>query len=278
MKNVSLTEVLTLESLGDDAFRAIHHKENFQHILFGGQVLAQALMAAGQTVDSTPPHSLHAYFLRAGNSDDPVDYYVTRTRDGRSFKNRSVEAVQNGKTIFSMMASFHKPETGFEHAQMWQSEPLSPESVPTQVISELRSKNPKFEDGAFEFRPLTAGMFSGKAHADKLTRGWVRCAEDLGSDPLTQACILAYASDFGLLACSLVEHPASLFKGDVMGASIDHALWFHSASFSINDWVLCDIDSPWAGAARGFSRGSIYSRQGQLLATSAQEGLIRPLS
>ena len=278
MTDASLIEVLTLEPLGNDGFRAIHHKENFQHILFGGQVLAQALMAAGRTVDATPPHSLHAYFLRAGNSDDPVDYHVTRTRDGRSFKHRSVEAVQNGKTIFSMMTSFHEPEAGFEHAQMWQSEPLSPESVPAQVISELQSKNPNFKDHAFEFRPLTAGMFSDKPHSDPLTRGWIRCAEDLGSDSLTQACILAYASDFGLLASSLVEHPASLFKGSVMGASIDHALWFHSASFSVNDWVLCDIESPWAGAARGFSRGSIYSRQGQLLATSAQEGLIRPLS
>ncbi len=272
----TLQDVLTLEPLGADVFRAIHHKENFQSSLFGGQVLAQSLMAAGLTVDGSRPHSMHAYFLRAGSSQAPVDYTVVRNRDGRSFSHRTVNAEQNGKLIFTAMVSFHGEDQGFEHADSWHQEPARPELAKVQASPELAPNQPELEVDAFAFYPLTKGMLSTSSEKEAATLFWMRCVEPLLDTPLMQACALAYASDFGLLATSLTAHPASLFSGEVMGASIDHALWFHRHDFSLNDWLFYEIDSPWAGNARGFSRGKIFNEQGQLLASCSQEGLIRP--
>lgn len=272
----SLQDVLTLESLGDDVFRASHHKENFHKALFGGQVLAQSLMAAGLTVDGILPHSLHAYFLRPGSSQSPVDYTVVRNRDGKSFSHRTVNAVQAGKLIFTAMVSFHGDEHGFEHADTWRTEPAKPELTGVKPSPELAPNQPEMEADAFAFYPLTTGMLSTKREDEPATLFWMRCIEPLLPSPLVQACALAYASDFGLLATTLTPHPASLFKGQVMGASVDHAMWFHEHSFSLNDWLFYEIDSPWAGHARGFARGKIFNQKGRLLASSSQEGLIRP--
>ena len=270
----TLHEVLTLEHLDDLCFRAVHHKENFQRTLFGGQVLAQALMAAGQTVTGVLPHSMHAYFLRAGSSQAPVDYHVIANRDGRSFSHRTVNALQNGKLIFSMMASFQGEEPGFEHAASWASVPAQPVITQTQAAPELAPDQPEMKVDAFEFYTLDSSMFSEMA-GPAGSRFWMRATETLPNTPLLQACALAYASDFGLLATALCEHPASLFKGNIVAASIDHALWFHSHQFSTLDWLLYEIQSPWAGNARGFSTGRIFSTQGKLLASVSQEGLIR---
>lgn len=272
----SLNQVLSLAKIDDDCFRAVHHKENFQGTLFGGQVIAQALMAAGFTSEDVPPHSMHAYFLRAGTSKMPVDYRVTRTRDGRSFKSRSIEAVQDGKTILSMMASFHHRESGYEHQQDWGVKPQFPGEVASQAPPELAPGQPELKVDSFDIHPLGQGMLTESSCDEDRVRFWVRCNETLGASLLTQACALAYASDFGLLASALSKHPASLFNGSVIGASVDHALWFHCPDLQVDDWVFYDIHSPWAGNARGFSTGRVYSQDGKLLASAAQEGLIRP--
>jgi acyl-CoA thioesterase-2 len=271
----TLHDVLTLEPLDDFCFRAVHHKENFQRTLFGGQVLAQALMAAGRTVTDVLPHSMHAYFLRAGTSQAPVDYQVIANRDGRSFSHRTVNAVQNGKLIFSMMASFQAEEPGFEHALSWTSVPPQPVITETQAAPELAPDQPEMKADSFEFYTLDTSMFSEEA-GEPGSRFWMRATENLPKTPLLQACALAYASDFGLLATSLCEHPASLFKGKVVAASVDHALWFHGHDFSIADWLFYEIQSPWAGNARGFATCRIFSANGKLVASVSQEGLIRP--
>lgn len=272
----SLQDVLHLTKNGEDCFRALHHKENFNQSLFGGQVLAQGLMAAGLTVDSTPAHSMHAYFLRPGNSQGPVDYVVTRNRDGRSFSHRTVNAMQNGKVIFTAMVSFHQPEEGFEHAVPWSQTPLPPSARAANPPPELAPEQPELSADAFEFCTLSDTLFSSDALSAG-SRFWMRSKEQWGGDDrLLQSCVLAYASDFGLLASSLIQHPVSLFKGDVFGASVDHAIWFHNTHFSVNEWLLYEIDSPWAGGARGFSQGRIFNQKGALLASTTQEGLVRP--
>lgn len=274
---LTLEDVLHLEQRDSHVFRAINHKENFQGTLFGGQVLAQGLMAAGSTTELLP-HSLHAYFLRPGLSTLPVDYWVTCNRDGRSFVNRTVEARQNGKTLLSMMVSFHTQERGFSHADDWGKTPKLPDEKAVKPPSELAPSQPDVSTEDFEFYPLTGGMFDETVSEQPNARFWMRTHSQLAHDPLTQACALTYASDFGLLATSLVSHPATLFEGDIMGASVDHALWFHASDFRVNDWLLYDIHSPWAGLGRGFSRGQIFNTKGTLIANSAQEGLVRPRS
>ncbi len=273
----SLYEVLSLEKLEQHRYRAIHHRENFQNTLFGGQVLAQALMAAGSTVVDVLPHSLHAYFLRAGSGQFPVDYVVSVNRDGRSFSHRTVNALQNGKVIFTLMASFHQQEAGFEHATRWNKNYPLPDAEAIEGPFELASKHAGLHADAFEFSLLSTNMISDVASAAG-TEFWMRSRETLPATPLLQACALAYASDFGLLATTLCEHDASLFKGSVVGASIDHALWFHSHSFNVNDWLLYEMTSPWAGNARGLTTGRIYDMGGTLVASSTQEGLIRPVA
>ncbi|HEY7773164.1 MAG TPA: acyl-CoA thioesterase domain-containing protein [Marinagarivorans sp.] len=271
-----LKDVLSLERIDQDSFRAHHHKENFKSTLFGGQVLAQALMAGGLTVPSAPPHSLHAYFLRPGSSEHPVDYHVVRNRDGRSFSHRTVNAVQAGKTLFSAMISFHQPEpNGYSHAVPWSQRPEPPDVSALMVPGELAPSQPELSADSFEFFGLTEGMFSNTA-APPGARFWLRGREAFSDDALLQRCALAYASDFGLLGTALVQHSTSLFKGEIIGASVDHAIWFHSADFSINDWLLYEIDSPWAGGARGLSQGKLFNQQGLLVASTSQEGLIRP--
>ncbi|MDZ7923186.1 MAG: thioesterase family protein [Marinagarivorans sp.] len=273
----SLCQVLSLEKLEQHRYRAIHHKENFQNSLFGGQVLAQALMAAGSTVTELLPHSLHAYFLRAGSSQFPIDYEVSVNRDGRSFSHRTVNALQNGKLIFSLMASFHHPENGYEHSMRWKKDYPMPDPNAVEGPFEMASKHANLHAEAFEFSLLSTNMISDVAAAAG-AEFWMRSQELLPTSPLLQACALAYASDFGLLATSLCEHNASLFKGGVIGASIDHALWFHNYSFNVNNWLLYEMTSPWAGNARGLSTGRIYDMDGTLIASSTQEGLIRPVT
>jgi acyl-CoA thioesterase-2 len=271
----SLEAVLHLDAIGRDSFRACHHKENFQQSLFGGQVLAQALMASGRTVSGLEPHSMHAYFLRPGSSESPIDYSVTRTRDGRSFSHRSVLAVQNGKPIFSAMMSFHRFELGFEHAVTWTEQPGLPTDIPIQSPAELAPNQPESSAEPFQFHALSNAMFLEESSAETGSRFWLKFKEKLADEVLLQTCALAYASDLGLLASSLTRHPASLFSGRITGASIDHAIWFHHTKFSLNNWIFYEIESPWAGNARGFSQGRIFDQQGVLLATTSQEGLIR---
>jgi acyl-CoA thioesterase II len=271
-----LAAILTLETLAKDRFRASSHRENFQSHLFGGQVLAQGLMAAGKTVDLSifAPHSLHAYFLRPGSSRSTIDYQVTLARDGQRFCTRHIEAWQESRVIFSLTASFHVEEQGFSHAKHWEPAPL-PEASAVVPPRELAVDNAAIQEASFEFFPVVGDFISAELQEPK-TAFWIRAAEAIPDEPIWHAAALAYASDFGLLATSLNCHPASLFAGHVVAASVDHALWLHQRRFNVAEWFCYQIQSPWASSARGLSQGFLYDTAGNLLASSAQEGLIRP--
>ena len=258
----TLVDLLGLETLEENLFRGHSQDLGFPQ-LFGGQVLGQALSAASQTVDPIRRvHSLHGYFLRPGDARRPVVYQVDRVRDGGSFTTRRVSAIQNGKTIFFCSASFHGEEEGSCHQSLMPSVPTPDELVAsgTEVIG-------------FEGHPIEFLHFPDDKSAPR-KRLWFRLAGELPDDTALNRYLLAYSSDFNLLTTSLVPHGIEFGNPKLQIASLDHALWFHR-DVKVNDWLLYDMDSPWAGGARGFARGSIYDQQGHLVASSAQEGLIR---
>ncbi|WP_018416468.1 acyl-CoA thioesterase [Teredinibacter turnerae] len=280
----SIGQFLQLEKLDTNLFRNIHHRENFMGTLFGGQVLAQALMACTKTIDDPNllPHSLHAYFLRAGKSADPVIYDVEMVRDGQSIRSRRAVARQYGKPIFNMSASFHQLEEGYHHQEAMPEGIASPEEL-------LKTANPIVHDHhippsdnrAGAFNPLEILPLDGVSCDTTEVRApramfWMRAKERLSDECIEHYCTLAFASDLGLLATTLLPHNTSLFTGEIIAASIDHAMWFHSREFRADDWLLCTTYSPWAGNARGFAHGSIFTRDGRLILSTCQEGLIRP--
>jgi acyl-CoA thioesterase-2 len=279
-----LVRILDLERIDRTIFRG-QNEDDARTRLFGGQVAAQALVAAGRTVEpDRPPHSLHAYFLRGGDPAHPVIYTVDPIRDGGSFTTRRVVAQQNGKAIFSMAVSFHKPEPGFDHAAAMPADVPDPESLPTwaERARELGDRVPReFRDWlerehAVEFRSDAGegGLF-GEGSQETL-RLWLRATGPVSDDPFLHRCLLSYASDMALLDAMTRRHvPGPAFR-HVMAASLDHAIWFHRDG-RMDDWVLYEQQSPSAAGARGFARGSLYARDGRLLASVAQEGLIRPL-
>lgn len=273
-----LEQLLDLEAIDSQRFTTRNHQESFRKTIFGGQVLAQALMAAGRTVRNRPVHSLHAYFLRAGQVDSPVEYWVENLRDGNSVSSRAVRAVQEGELIFTMQASFHKLEAGFEHQTFAPAHVAPPESVREQYPDEHGDKLAR-EFGhlgvaPIDFVPYSRDIFEPAASSSQSAQFWVRCRENLPADPLFHYCALAFASDLGLLATSLLPHPTSLFHGEVYPASMDHSIWFHRQP-TFSDWHHYLTDSPWAGAGRGFCRGSLYDQQERLVASVSQEGMIR---
>lgn len=273
-----LEQLLDLEAIDSQRFTTRNHQESFRKTIFGGQVLAQALMAAGRTVRNRPVHSLHAYFLRAGNVDSPVEYWVENLRDGNSVSSRSVRAVQEGELIFTMQASFHKNESGFEHQAYEPTQVLPPETLREQFSDENGNLAREFKHlgvAPIDFVPYSREIFDTQASENYSAQFWVRCREDLPADPLVHYCALAFASDLGLLATSLMPHPTSLFKGEVFPASMDHSIWFHRPP-TFNDWHHYLTDSPWAGGGRGFCRGALYDQQQRLVASVCQEGMIRP--
>lgn len=253
--------------------------------VFGGQVIGQALASAERTVaDDRPVHSLHAYFLRGGNEDHEIDFKVERDMDGGSFSNRRIVAGQLGKPILNMLASFHKREDGFHHAASM-PDVEGPDGLASEA--ELRrlhiDKVPEaqrswmLQPRPIELRPLEPRHWMGGGPRDPVAHTWFRAVAALPEDPRIHRAVLAYASDMTLLGTSSLPHGASWIKGEIMGASLDHALWFHD-DFRADEWLLYACDSPWAGRARGFNRGRIYSRDGRLVASVAQEGLIRPIT
>lgn len=258
-----LVALLGLEMLEENLFRGRSQDLGFPQ-LFGGQVLGQALSAASQTVDPVRQvHSLHGYFLRPGDAKRPVVYQVDRVRDGGSFTTRRVSAIQNGQTIFFCSASFHGVEEGFHH------QPAMPELALPEALLESGAQVERYEGHPIEFLHLP-----GDADSAPRKRLWFRLAGELPDDAALNRYLLAYSSDFNLLTTSLVPHGVAFGERRLQIASLDHALWFHR-DVKVNDWLLYDMDSPWAGGARGFSRGSIYDRQGHLVASAAQEGLTR---
>jgi acyl-CoA thioesterase II len=276
-----LLALLDLEPLDLNLFRGTSPQTGWQRV-YGGQVIAQALVAAIRTVDaSRPPHSMHAYFILPGDPKVPIIYDVERVRDGKSFTTRSVTARQHGHPIFSMLVSFQVPEAGLDHqAEMPNVTP--PEDLPDEL--EMR-KNllPSMPEPVrryyererpIEMRPVEFDRYAGKKYPDGRFNLWFRTTGPLPDDLAIHQCVLAYASDLTLLDVSLMRHGRTLFEKEFMAASLDHALWLHRP-FRADDWLLYAQDSPNLHGSRGFARGLIFTRDGTLVASVAQEGLVR---
>ena len=277
-----LVALLSLETIEENLFRGASQDLGFPQ-LFGGQVLGQALSAACQTVIADRHvHSLHGYFLRAGDALLPVVYQVERVRDGGSFSTRRVTAIQKGQPIFFCSASFQADEPGFEHQPSMPEGIEAPENLPSEMdlFSPHAERIPQpMRDKIFcakpiQIRPVNPGDPFRPKPSEPLNMYWFKADGSLSANPALHKYLLAYASDFGLLTASLRPHGASFWQPDMQVASLDHALWFHR-DLKMDDWHLYVQESPWSGGARGFSRGSIFNRAGELVASVAQEGLIR---
>jgi acyl-CoA thioesterase II len=275
-----LLAILDLEQIEVNLFRGRSPQVGWQRV-FGGQVIGQALVAATRTVEGRAPHSMHAYFLLAGDPKVPIVYEVDRIRDGKSFTTRRVVAIQHGQAIFTMAVSFHNDEPGLEHQA---SMPEVPRFDTLPGESEIRERVlPTMPDPVrryyererpIELRPIEFGRYLGKPSPDGNFHVWIRATERLPDDPAIHRCVLAYASDMTLLDTALVRHGRTVFERSMMGASLDHALWFHRP-FRADEWLLYAQDSPNLHGARGFARGLIFSADGTLVASVAQEGLLR---
>lgn len=278
-----LVDLLDLEVLEDNMFRG-QSRDLGGKSVFGGQVISQALVAAGRTVEDSVVHSLHAYFLRPGDMALPIVYEVDRVRDGRSFTARRVQAIQHGQPILSLIASFQHPEEGPEHqAPMPQVPPpeslrtqheLAEEWVAAQPGIHPRAREAMLRALAIEFRPVQPWNPLQPTASTPNQQFWFRAAGQLPDSPLLHRCVLAYASDFNLLSTALRPHGMSWVDPDNAVASIDHALWFHR-DLRADDWLLYAMDSPSAQGSRGLSRGLIFDRAGRLVASVAQENLMR---
>lgn len=277
-----LINLLKLERIEDNIFRG-ESRDIGSAQVFGGQVLGQALSAAHHTVDGRVAHSLHAYFLRRGDMAAPIIYEVDRARDGGSFSVRRVVAIQHGRQIFNLAASFQSPEKGLEHqAQMpdvpgpdglqdvTEVEPEVLEKVPEKMRRFLTAKRP------FEVRPVRPVNFDKPERLPPEKHIWIRAVDKLPDTVSLHQNLLAYVSDYELLGTSTLPHGVLYGRNMVQMASLDHALWFHR-DVRVDDWLLYTFDSPNAAGARGFARGQFYTRDGVLVASVAQEGLFRVL-
>lgn len=276
-----LVALLSLESIEENLYRGRSQDLGFPQ-LFGGHVLGQALSAASQTVDaSRQVHSLHGYFLRPGDVTIPVVYEVDRVRDGGSFTTRRVTAIQKGKPIFFCSASFQGLEPGFEHQSEMPDVP-DPDSLASELdyIQQFAQFIPEptreklLAPKPIEIRPVKVTHPFDPEPTAPSRHVWFRANGQLPDNPALHRYLLAYASDFNLLPTSLLPHGISYWNKEMQVASLDHAIWFHQP-LRVDEWLLYSMDSPWAGSARGLCRGSIYNRAGQLVASVAQEGLIR---
>ena len=275
-----LIQLMELEALEVNLFRGVSRDIGTERV-FGGQILAQALLAASRTVDGRFAHSLHGYFLRAGDPGAPVVYSVEHTREGRSFCSRRVSAIQHGRPIFTLGASFQAPEEGLEH-QFDMPGVAEPEDVqPLQQLSgdefeHLPENMQRWLDrfGPFEFRPLRGADPDDCSPQPPFKDLWFKLHGDLEGDPHPNRAPLAYVSDFHLVGTATLPHGISWTQGNLMLASLDHAMWFHR-EFSLDDWLLYSCDSPSAQGGRGLTRGMIYDRRGRMVASTAQEGVVR---
>ena len=278
-----LIDLLQLERLEENLFRGQSRDIGTRYV-FGGQVLGQALSAAQRTVPAERAvHSLHAYFLRAGDIEAPIVYDVDRSRDGRSFSVRRVVAIQHGQPILNFAASFQVHEAGVEHQlgmpEVPKPEDLHPtEPVPADELAKMPVKLQRWlaRKGAFEFRHVYPRDELKPAKRPPYQQIWFRLVDRAPDDDALHRALLAYASDFHLIGTAMLPHGISYLQRNVQVASLDHALWFHRP-FRVDDWLLYACDSPTAQGARGLTRGTIYTRDGRLVASTAQEGLIRIL-
>jgi acyl-CoA thioesterase II len=275
-----LLRLLELEQLEVNLFRGESRDIGAPQV-FGGQVLGQALSAAAATVEERVVHSLHAYFLRRGDCNAPIVYEVDRSLDGHSFSNRRVVAIQHGQQIFNMAASFQIAESGFEHQIAPPAVP-PPEQLPPSgnpppaLLARLPERVRRFfeQPRPFEFRAVQPIDYLTPRRAAPAREIWFRAAGALPDDEMLHRRLLAYVSDFFLLDTTTLPHGTSLLQPTVVMASIDHAIWFHR-SLRVDDWLLYAMDSPSASGARGFARASVFTRDGRLVASAAQEGLVR---
>ncbi len=278
-----LLDLLEVERLEVDLFRGTGAGGETNIRIFGGHVIAQALAAAYRTVDDRLCHSLHAYFMRPGDPAIPVVYHVDEARDGSSFTTRRVTAIQHGKQILNMSASFHIQEESWQH-QHPMPEVEGPEGIPTR--EELRKEqahkvSDKRRQDYLRPRPIEIREIAPQDHFDPrpvsdVNHLWFRMEGARGVSPQMHQCLLAYASDMNLLGSSMRPHGLTWFRGEVMTASLDHSMWFHGPA-EFDQWHLYTMDAPFTGGARGFNRGAIYTQDGRLVASVAQEGLVRPV-
>jgi acyl-CoA thioesterase-2 len=275
-----LLQLLELEQLELNLFRGESRDIGAPQV-FGGQVLGQALSAAAATVDGRVVHSLHAYFLRRGDCNAPIVYEVDRSLDGHHFSNRRVVAIQHGQQIFNMTASFQVEESGFDHQILMPQVP-APESLPPsdgpppQLMARLPERVRRFfeQPRPFEFRTVQPIEYVQPRREAPAREIWFRAVGPLPDDEMLHRRLLAYVSDFFLLDTATLPHGTSLLRPQLVMASIDHAMWFHR-TLRVDDWLLYAMDSPSASGARGFARAGIFARDGRLVASAAQEGLVR---
>ncbi len=275
-----LLNLLELERLEVDLFRGASRDIGAPQV-FGGQVLGQALSAAATTVEGRIVHSLHAYFLRRGDCNAPIVYQVDRSLDGHSFSNRRVVAIQHGQQIFNMAASFQVNETAFDH-QISMPQVPGPESLPAttappaEVLARLPTRVRRFfeQPRPFEFRMVQPIDFLRPERRAPERQIWFRAVGTLPDDEMLHRRLLAYVSDFFLLDTANLPHGTSVLQPTIVMASIDHALWFHR-TLRVDEWLLYAMESPSASGARGFARASVFARDGRLVASAAQEGLVR---
>ena len=275
-----LLRLIELEQLEVNLFRGLSRDIGTPRV-FGGQVLAQAVLAASQTVEDRLIHSLHAYFLLPGNPDAPIVYNVEHNRDGRSFSSRRVLAIQHGRPIFNLAASFQVAEDGVEH-QFEMPDVPPPESLESglDVSAERLKVAPEKlrrwcnQFGPFDFRPADGDFLNLTEPSPPFRKIWFRLCGNPGDDPSIHRALLAYISDFHLFGTAMLPHGISWFNKRLMVASLDHAMWFHH-DVRVDEWLLYDCDSPITSGGRGLARGSIYNSSGKLVASTAQEGVVR---
>lgn len=277
-----LAALLDVEELDTDLYRGIRLPEGRGRV-FGGQVIGQALQAAQRSVAGKDAHSLHAYFMRAGDDALPIIYRVVRDFDGKSFATRRVIATQNGQPILNLAASFQVPEDGLHHQNAMPADIPPPEQLKSEseLRAEIADRVPEDLRAAFlrraspiDIRPLHPHSWFQPVEREPKNSSWFRAVAPIGDDPAMHRAVLAYASDMTLMATSMMPHGVNWMTPGLQSASLDHALWIHEP-FRADDWLLYATDSPWAGHARGINRGQIFTRDGRLVASVAQEGLIR---
>lgn len=275
-----LLELIRLEQLEVNLFRGVSRDIGTPRV-FGGQVLAQAVQAASRTVKDRLVHSLHAYFLLPGNPDAPIVYNVEHNRDGRSFSSRRVLAIQHGRPIFNLAASFQAKEEGLEH-QFEMPDVKGPEGLTSdfEVSADQLEVAPEMlrrwcdRFGPFEFRPVDGDSLNLTKPSPPYRKIWFRLCGDPGDDQCIHRALLAYVSDFHLFGTAMLPHGISWFNERLMVASLDHAMWFHH-DVRVDEWLLYDCDSPITSGGRGLARGLIFDTGGRLVASTAQEGVLR---
>ena len=271
-----LVKLLDLERIDANLFRGMHPKEERQRT-FGGQVAAQALMAAGRTVETGPVHSLHSYFLRPGDPSIPIIYEVDRIRDGKSFTTRRVVAIQHGRAIYNMQASFHTEEVSLEH-QFEMPDVPGPDTI-APLAERVQTEFGDIDEWFKRQHPIDQRFigelpWSPNRNKEPYQRIWIKADGTLPDDPLLHACVVTYASDMSLFDAILAPHSIRWDNGSFMGASLDHCMWFHRPPRA-DEWLLYDTDSPIAHGGRGLARGFLFNEVGQLMVSMVQEGLTR---